>query len=444
MEAFIYKLAIGDDADKRICADISEEACKVVPENFGKQALAAIATKTGDQFSKPGLILTWLLIALGAPAACIGLLVPLREAGSLLPQMIVGGVIRRFEIRKGFWVIGSVVQGAGVLGMGLAALTLSGAVAGWTVVGLLALFSLARGVASIASKDLLGKTIPKTRRGRLGGLASALSGWIAVGVGLFFAFNKADELPINLFSALLFVAAGLWFVAAAIMARLIEFPIAAQGGGNAFMEAVRSFRFLRDDAVFRRFCIARALLASTVLSMPFYVVLAHRATGGKIASLGILMIAGSLASALSGVAWGKLSDASSRRALGIAGMLAGIVGCVTAGVGGLGLAKTPAVWLFGLLFFLIGLAHTGIRIGRKTYLVDHANADNRARLVAVSNTLMGAVLLLSGGFGLLAATIGERQVILVFALLGIVGSLLAFSLPEAQEQEWTAAQGADD
>jgi len=442
MEEKIYQLVTDGDENGVVCKDISEQACEAVPKNFGKQVLALVATKTGDQLSKPGLILTWLLTALGAPAATIGLLVPVREAGSLLPQMIVGGVIRRYPIRKHFWVVGSVLQGIAVLGIAITAWKLKGAGAGWTVLGLLALFSVARGVCSIVSKDLLGKTIPKTRRGRLGGLASSISGWIAVGVGLFFAFNRTEDLPIGLLVSLLLVAGGLWLAAAAIMARLIEMPGDTGGGGNAVKEAVASLRFLRDDAVFRRFCIARALLASTVLSMPFYVVLAHRATGGKVASLGILMIAASLAAAVSGVTWGKLADTSSRRTLAIAGMVAGTVGCVAAGLGGLDLDKTPAVWLFGVLFFLIGLAHTGIRVGRKTFLVDYADADNRARLVAVSNTLMGIVLLLSGSFGLLADTIGERFVILIFALLGIAGSVLAFTLPEVQaapEKSGTAA-----
>ncbi len=440
MEEKIYRWVTDADEDARICKDISEQACEVVPQNFGKQVLALVATKTGDQLSKPGLILTWLLAALGAPAATIGLLVPVREAGSLLPQMIVGGMIRRYPIRKHFWVVGSILQGMAVVGIALAAWQLEGVAVGWTVVGLLILFSLSRGVCSIASKDLLGKTIPKTRRGRLSGLASSISGWIAVGVGLFFAFNKAEELPVSLFVSLLLVAGGLWLVAAAIMARLIEMPGVTGGGGSAVKEALKSLHFLRDDAVFRKFCIARALLASTVLSMPFYVVLAHRATGGKIASLGILMIAGSLAAAISGVTWGKLADSSSRRTLGIAGTAAGIVGCAAAGIGGLELEKTVAVWAFGALFFFIGLAHTGIRVGRKTFLVDYATADNRARLVAVSNTLMGIVLLLSGSFGLLVDTIGERFVILIFALLGIAGSVLAFTLPELQE---TAEKSGD-
>ncbi|MEX2577534.1 MAG: hypothetical protein WD342_00640 [Verrucomicrobiales bacterium] len=431
MEEKLYDL-VSDDEDARPCKGITDEACEVVPRNFGKQVLASIASKTGDQLSKPGLILAWLLTSLGAPAAAIGLLVPVRESGSLLPQMIAGGVVRRFPIRKGFWVGGSLLQGAAVVGMGLTALFLEGAAAGWTVVGLLVVFSLARGVNSITSKDLLGKTIPKTRRGRLGGLASSVSGWIAVAVGIFFALNPAEELPVGLFAGLLFSAGALWFLGAGIMSTLIEKPSAASDGGKALADALKSLRFLRDDPVFLRFCVARALLASTVLSMPFYVVLAHRATDGRIASFGILMVAGSLATALSGVTWGKLADASSRVTLAVAGLSAGLVGCLAAGLAGIEMNEVVAIWLYGGLFFLIALAHTGIRMGRKTYLVDHANADNRARLVAVSNTLMGVVLLLSGSFGLFAEAVGERMVILVFALLGIAGSLLAFTLPEVE------------
>lgn len=432
MEEKLYELVAGDD-DARMCKDIEQDACDVFPRNFGKQVISQISSKTGDQLSKPGLILTWLLTALGAPAVTIGLLVPVREAGSLLPQMIVGGVIRRFSIRKYFWVTGALLQGLAILGIGVTALTMKGAIAGWTVVGLLVLFSLSRGISSISSKDLLGKTVPKTRRGRLGGLASSISGWIAVAVGIFFALNPARELPADLLATLLFVAAALWFTGAFVMSTLIEKPGATSGSANALKEAIASLHFLRDDPVFLRFCLSRALLASTVLSMPFYVVLAHKATDGRLTSLGILMIAGSLAAALSGVTWGKLSDTSSRLTLVLAGVSAGAIGILTALVSFAKLEPAIALWVYGGLFFLIGLAHTGIRTGRKTYLVDHATAENRARLVAVSNTLMGIVLLISGSFGLLAEAIGEQWVIFVFGSLGIVGGLLAFSLPEVED-----------
>ena len=69
-------------------------------------------------------------------------------------------------IRKSVWVAGSLVQGICLFGMASVALTMTGAPAGLAILGLLILFSLARGACSIAYKDVLGKTIPKTRRGR--------------------------------------------------------------------------------------------------------------------------------------------------------------------------------------------------------------------------------------------------------------------------------------
>lgn len=423
---------VADEEDARVCKDISEEACEVVPGNFAREVSSLTATKTADALSKPGLILTWLLSTLGASSVAIGVLVPVREAGSLLPQMAVGGVIRRFPIRKGFWVAGSVLQGLAVLGMAAVALWLEGAAAGWSIVGLLAVFSLARGVCSVSFKDLKGKTIPKTRRGRLSGWASSISGYAAVAVGLFFALNQREELPPRMFALLLSGAGLLWLAAAGIMAGLQEKPGATSGGGNALASAVNSLKLLWEDRVFGRFCLARGLLAGTVLSMPFYVVLARRATESRSAGLGILLVAGSVATALSAAVWGRLADRSSRLTLAIAGTAAGIVGCLTAAVAGLSFDAEVAMAVYGVLFFLIGLAHTGIRLGRKTYLVDLATAETRASMVAVSNTLIGIILLLSGSFGLLADVIGERGVILCFALLGLSGGGLALTLPEVQ------------
>ena len=46
---------------------------------------------------------------------------------------------------------------------------LDGVMAGWAIVGLLVVFSLARGLCSVSAKDVLGKTVSKSRRGILMG-----------------------------------------------------------------------------------------------------------------------------------------------------------------------------------------------------------------------------------------------------------------------------------
>jgi hypothetical protein len=378
---------------------------------------------------------------MGVSPAIIGLIVPLRESGSLLPQLAIGGAVRRLPVRKWVWVGGSVLQGLAVLGIAVTALTVRGAQAGWAIVALIAVFSASRGVCSVTGKDLVGKTVPRTRRGRLSGLAASIAGVVTLVFGGAIVLVGPEALPLYVLTTIIAVAGAMWLVAAGIMARLAETPGATTGGANALRVALESLRILGRDGTFRRFVLARALLASTVLSMPFYVLLTREATGDRMSTFGLFIIASSLATAVSGFTWGRLADRSSRKTLMVAGAGASAVGVVVyllgAASGQSGGSATTGIsgvapWIYAVLYFVLALSHTGIRIGRKTYLVDMAPADERASYVAVSNTVIGVVLLLSGSLGILGTFLSPHEVILVFALLGLAGSVIAATLKEVE------------
>ena len=78
---------------------------------------ALIASKIADGLANAKLTLAWVLTALGAPPFLIGMLVPVRESLSLLPQLLVASAMRRTPVRKWFWVAGSVLQGLAVSGI---------------------------------------------------------------------------------------------------------------------------------------------------------------------------------------------------------------------------------------------------------------------------------------------------------------------------------------
>lgn len=84
-------------------------------------------TKTADALIDPKLVLSWLLTALSAPGAMVGLLVPVREAGALLPQLALARRVEASPQRKRFWAVGSAVQGLAALGIAAAALLFTGA-----------------------------------------------------------------------------------------------------------------------------------------------------------------------------------------------------------------------------------------------------------------------------------------------------------------------------
>lgn len=424
-----YDLVTGDE-DARVCKDIPAAACSEQPGNFFLQIGALTCTKIGDELASARLVLAWLLSAAGAPAFFAGLLVPVRESLSLLPQLFVAAALRRQPRRKWFWVAGSMVQGACIAAMAVVALTLRNAPAGWAIIALLVVFSLARGVCSVADKDVLGKTVSRTRRGQVSGYASAAAGFVTVAAGAWLQLGVGNgENGAPLF-ALLIAAAVLWLVASLIYAFVREEPGATEGGGNAGREALASLALVKMDARFRRFVITRSLLVSTALLLPFYTMLAREVSGAGAAALGLLLVASGLAATVSSALWGRMSDRSSRAVLRLAALIAGVVSLAVSGWALAG-APGPAPGLLTAGAFLVmGIAHAGIRIGRKTYLIDMATMDTRATYVAVSNTLIGVVLLAGSGFGIVAHWLGTAATIGILGLISLSGFVASGRLDE--------------
>jgi hypothetical protein len=424
-----YDLVTGEE-DARVCKDIPDAACNDQPVNFVLQLGANVCSKIGDELASAKLVLPWLLSAAGAPAFFIGLLVPVRESLSLLPQLFVAAAIRARALRKWFWVAGSIGQAACVGAMAWAALMLEGVAAGWTVLGLLVVFSLARGVSSVAAKDVMGKTVSKTRRGTLTGYATAAAGLLTVAAGAWLQFGDGRPAGAGGVAGLLLVAGGLWLLGAALYAGLKERPGATSGGGNAAREAVASLGLLVSDPPFRRFVLTRAPLVSTALLVPFYAALARETADAGVGGLGALLVAAGVASTISSGFWGRMADRSSRDVMRIAALAAGSLSLATAAwvlAGAPGPAAGPVLTA---AFLVMGVAHAGIRIGRKTYLVDMATAETRATYVAVSNTAIGVVLLAGGAFGLAAEWIGTAATIGLLGLLSLAGAAGATRLEE--------------
>lgn len=429
----VYSLLV-EDEDARVCRDIPEDACREQPRAFVLQWLAQSLTKLGDALASSRLVLAWMLSALGSPVFFISLLVPVRESLALLPQLFVASVVRRHPRRKYFWVWGSVGQGIALALMVPAVLFLEGGALGVIVITLLALFSLARGVCSVAAKDVLGKTVAKTRRGRLTGLSASVAGGItllvAIGLMLETGLSPGDKAPAVLFAVLLAFAAVLWWLAALAFAAVPEMPGSTEGGGSAIVEALASLSLLKTDRQFRDFVLARGLLISTAFAIPYLVVIVQQNAGAAVASFAALMLAEGLAGLLSGPLWGRWSDAGANRVMAAAAALSLLAMLAT-----LALTAWRPAWLSmagmaGLLLFLAAVSHHGVRVGRKTYLVDMASSDTRASYTAVSNTVIGILLFAGGGLGVVDALYGTRAVLWLLSALALVAVWRSLRLPD--------------
>ncbi|WP_290649266.1 MFS transporter [Aquisalimonas sp.] len=423
----LYDL-VANEEDARVCQDISEDACREVPRNFFLILGSLVLTKLGDLLISPKTVLAWLMGTVGAPSGLVAWLVPIRESGSMVPQLAIGAWVRRHPRRGGFWVLGSALQGGSVAGMALAVWLLEGASAGYAIIALLVLFSLSRGLCSVALKDVQGKCVPKSRRGRLTGLASTAAGALtALLSAVLFLGQDPDKL---FYSALLLAAALIWLSAAAMFSRIEEEPGETGGGGNTLREAFDSLALLRDDAPFRHFVITRALLLCSALAAPFFVVMAQQSHPGG-ALLGGFLLASALASSLSASVWGYMADRSSRQVMIVGAALASLT-CLLVGAAALVFETQMGalVWLVPAAYFALSVAHAGVRIGRKTYLLDMAGGNKRTDYVAVSNTAIGLLLLVTGGLSALASLISTAAVLLMLGLMGLAGCMSALRLRE--------------
>ncbi len=425
----LYEFITEDDDNA--CEAIPESACKEAPGNFMLNALNGTSTKLAEQIASPGLVLPWLLSALGAPAGLSGFLVPVSKGGSLLPQLVISGRIRTFKVRKWFWVTAGTIQALALVLMALSALLFEGITAGIAILVFLLIFSLSSGVGSVSFKDVLAKTIPKGKRGTLLSVRATAGGLLTLAAGYYLYNYIGEGEDITLYITLLLVAAALWFVAALFFAFIKEYPGATDGSRNALQESREGWKLLKAQKSFTRFILARAMLLSVMLVIPFYSIFARDITGADISGLGLFMIFNSLAMVLSSYFWGRFSDRSSRLVMASGGLV-GMAGCALA----LSFLILPEswhnAWAFSGVFFIAGFAHAGIRLGRKTYLVDAAPETERPLYVAVSNTLVGIITVASAALGFIADLMGVAWLIGFFALMMLAGVVLAYSLPEAE------------
>lgn len=426
LEAAYQALVIDDEG--RACKDIPESACDEQPRNFFTHVSALSLSKLADGLIDPKLVLSWLMATLGAPGYLIGLLVPVREAGALLPQMFTAGSIRRMTRRKYAWAAGAIVQGFAALGILASAIALEGTAAGWAILGSLAVLALARSVCSVSYKDVLGKTISKARRGTATGTAGSLSAALVIVFALLLVSGWLERTDIVLtgiaLAGICWIAGGLLFVT------LAEHDGVTEGGKNSIDLVRENLSVLKDDKQLRLFILARGCLTATALAPPFMIAAASSDGQSAFEGLGFLVLASSGAALLSSAVWGRLADRSSRRVLifsGFAGSVALAATALAASAGWL-----APIWVLPVLLLGLMIAYQGVRLGRSTHLVDMADEETRAIYTALSNTIIGIVLLAGSLFGVLASLVGNAVVLSVMAGMCVTGAIVALRLDEVQ------------
>lgn len=346
--------------------------------------LAQINNKIIDLLISPKTTLPWLVSATPAASWLIPLLAPVRESGSMLPQWwIQQSGVGEHPRRDYGWRLGIGIQLVGVLGFVCAGFLLPEVWLGWGILASLIVMSFGRAFTSVFSKDLQAELVERQSRGRFTGAISTVSGSLSIVFALLLIGGVLGEnrLLINLgFTVVL---------ASVIVAFGISFFItceAKQSDGQRTPSILQQFS---GNALLTHMVISRCLLLHAMLAIPFVTV--QLGNDGSF-SIGWLILASGLASLTASYFWGWFSDIRIIWTLVVASALSVLM---------LGM-----LWLSGetlpqlgkvAAFYLLLVGYDGVRVGRKTLLLNVTNEENRASFVGAGNTIVGLFLLLSGG-----------------------------------------------
>ena len=288
-----------------------------------------------------------------------------------------------------------------------------------------------RSLCSISHKDLLGKTVDRGRRGSVSGTAGtiAAAATLLLAVGYSFAWIP---LTVPVVASMVVLGGICWLLAAFVFGLLREEPGATAGGIDGLAAVIAQLGLLRSDAALRRLIATRTLLLSTALAPPFYIALSGDNAASGLGTLGSFMIAAAAASLSSTYVWGRLADKSSRRVLVLAATLAALANAVAAVVA----LAMPTVLeqelLLPVLLFVLMIAHQGVRLGRSVHVVDMADRDDRATYTALSNSVVGLILLAGGVFGVIAQWLGIGAVLAIFTSMAAMAIVAAAGLDDVQ------------
>lgn len=368
--------------------------------------------KLADLLISAKTTLPALMLSIGAPTWMVGWLVPIRESGALLPQALLSFYLRDHSKRHIVWRAGMIIQTLSVACILLALFMASSgatnsAVSGAIVLIALILLSLGRSSCSLTVKDMEADVAEKGERGNLIGMASTISGVATLAVALPLllvseALDKRMLMGIIGFSASVFA-----------LTLVCMWPIKTDVKVGKDSDSNTSVFSVNFDSTVYKFIFVRGLFVHSALVAPYFMIQKEESAANL---LPVYIAAEALATLLSSLIWGKVADKSARLTLQIAGAMA-LVACI-----GLLVSNSESLVSSAALFFVLSIAHAGVRTGRKTYSLDVKEGQERTELVGFSNTSIGLILL---AFGSLYAALTP---VLTFSVVYVMAAMIALAI----------------
>jgi MFS family permease len=384
-------------------AELVAEAQRHYRWNFVVNLIDGTAFFFGLSFVSGSTIAPLFVSKLTSSTLAIGLLAVLAQAGWFLPQILTANGVERLPRKK------PVVVNLGLFleRLPMVVLVIAALLAGRRPALALALFLagyawrvLGSGTVGTAWQDLVARCFPVARRGRFLGVSTfAGTGMGAAGAALSTWLLRTFPFPANFAYTFAIGAASLllgWLFLAQTREPVAPVDLPRQSN-RQFLSSLPGI--VRRDANFRRFLVARSLLALGSLGSGFVTVAALRRWQVPDATVGLFTAASLLGQTAANLAFGFLADHFGHKLSLELGALASVLAFSLAW-----LAPSPG-WYFAV-FALLGVNLGAIIVSGILVTLEFSPPARRPTYTGLVNTAVGLTSIVAPLLGAGLASIG--------------------------------------
>lgn len=432
--AWRWLLELDRPAAPRTEAEIAAEVERNYRWNFTVNLLDGAFFWFGASFVSSSTIVPFFISKLTPSTLALGLAAVIAQAGWYLPQLLTAAPVERLARKK------AVVVNLGLFleRMPLWVILLAAVVAGRSPTWALVLFlggyawhSLGAGVVATSWQDLIARCFPVDRRGRFFGTTMFVgAGTAAMGAGVSTQILDRFPFPNNFVLAFAIAAVGItlsWFFLAATRE-----PVQPAAG-----EPMSQRQFwgglpgvLRDDRNFRRFLLARMLLAMGAMGSGFVTVAAVGRWQIPDSTVGLFTTFLLVGQTIGNLSFGFLADRFGHKLSLEIGAIAGFLAYGLAW-----LAPAPG-WYFAV-FGLLGINSSAIIVSGILLVMEFCGAERRPTYIGLANTATGLVAMCAPLAGAWLANAGYGWLFALTAAIN-VAALVAMHWA-VREPRWAAA-----
>jgi len=417
------------------------------PQNYKHNALAiggeSMLFSTGISFISASTVIPTLVAQLTTSPVLIGLAAGLPSGAWLLPQLFVAAWVARFRLKKPILVRACLLSRPFFFVIGLSVGLWGISKPGWALASLIicqVLFYIGDAFASVPWFDLLAKTIPPRRRGRVLGVSQIAGGIGGIFAGLAVRYLLGSSSPWQFpwnYASLFFFAGGILMLGTFLLSLIREDPSDLPEDMPPGIQALTSIpSILRSDHAFSLMLLIRLVTGFISVATAFYVVYATHNAGLGPEVTGLFLSAQVVGTMIAGLLMSALQDRFGvlvyMRVVIIVSMLPPILAIVTGFVSQqLGNA---VIYPFLAVFCLLGIYLNSIGWPFFGWILEHATEDKRPLYIGISNTLGTLTMFAPPLGGWIAETLGYPAVFIAALVFAVVALLLSFRLPPPAQE----------